>query len=204
MSEHVLDLLGAYLDGELYGEQLGKVVDHLEGCRICQEEARSLQALSAALQTAPMPELPAPERFAAQVALFLPRTPVEPAGRKALEFSWWLAPVGLILVWVFLSTTLLITNMVAAANDLGLLSSVSAWLNSSPGAEAYWSGTLSQFGLLAGEGLQWAERTEAVTRTTVPQFLWQVSIALLYLCWMAIWWVRHTRQGLGQPFESGS
>ena len=204
MSEHVLELLGAYLDGELHGGQLRKVETHLEECQSCREEVQSLQTLSAALQAAPLPGFPAPERLAAEVVLRLPRTPVKPVSRRALEIGWWMAPVGLILAWIFLSTTLLVSNVVTTANELGLLSSTSAWLVSSLQAEAYWSGTLGQFGFLAGNSLQWAERTESFTRIAVPQITWQVSIALLYLSWMAIWWARHTRQGPGQPFESGS
>ena len=142
----------------------------------------------------PLPDFPAPERLATDVALRLPRTPAKPMSRKALEFGWWVAPVGLLLTWIFLSTTLLLSNVVTTANELGLLSSASAWLVSGSPIEAYWSGTLGQFGLLAGESLQWAEATEAFTRTTLPQITWQVSIALLYLSWMAIWWARHTRQ----------
>jgi len=153
-----------------------------------------LQALSVTLQDAPLPEFPAPERFAAEVALQLPRAQVKPARQRALEFGWWLAPVGLILVWIFISTTLLVSNMIATVNELGLLSSTSAWLASGSGAGAFWSGTLGQMGLLAGDGLQWAEMTEVFTRNVLPQAVWQVSIGLLYLSWMAIWWARHTRQ----------
>jgi hypothetical protein len=204
MSEHVLELIGAYLDGELRGGQLRTVETHLEECQPCQAEFRTLQALSATLQAAPLPDFPAPERFAAEVALLLPREPVKPASRKALELGWWLAPVGLILAWVFLSTTMLVSNVVTAADGLGLLSGASAWLVSGSSVEAYWSGALGQFGFLSGNGLQWAELVEAFTRTTLPQIIWQASIAMLYLSWMAIWWARHTLQGLGQPFDSGS
>jgi len=194
MSDHILDLLGAYLDGELHGAQLRKVEAHLDECRSCLEEYQLQQALSVTLQDAPLPDFPAAERFATGVALRLPRTQVKPVRQKVLEFGWWLAPVGLILAWIFVSTTLLVSNMIATAEELGLLSSVSAWLVSGSGAGTYWSGTLGQIGLLAGNSLQWAEVTEAFTRNALPQAVWQVSIALLYLSWMAIWWARHMRQ----------
>jgi len=204
MSEHVLEWLGAYLDGELHGGQLRRLEAHLQGCQACQEELRSLSALSATLQTAPLPEFPALERFAMDVALLLPREPVKLARRKALEFGWWLAPVGLTLTWIFLSTTLLVSNAVTAANDLGLLSGASTWLNSAMGAEGYWSGALAQFGLLSGNSLQWAELMEIFTRTAIPLIAWQVSIALLYLSWIAIWWARQTRRTTSGAFDSGS
>lgn len=204
MSDHVLELLGAYLDGELRGGQLRKVEAHLGECQACLEEYYALQALSLALHDAPAPEFPASEHLAANVALRLPRKPVKPISQRALEVGWWLAPVGLIAIWIFLSTTSLVSNVVTTANALGLLSSASAWLVSGSPVEAYWSGTLGQFGFLPGDSLQWAEMTEAFTRTTVPQITWQVSIALLYLSWMAIWWARHTRQKPGEAFDNGS
>ena len=95
MSDHVLELLGAYLDGELHNGQLRKVEAHLDECQTCQEEYQALQALSATLQEAPLPDFPSPERLAADVALRLPRKPVVPVRRKALELGWWLVPVGL-------------------------------------------------------------------------------------------------------------
>jgi len=204
MSDHILELIGAYLDGELHGGQLRQVETHLGECQSCREEVQSLQALSTALQAAPLPDFPTPERLAAEVALRLPRTPVKPMSRRALEVGWWLAPVGLILVWIFLSITLLIGNVVTITNQIGLLNSTVTQLVPDAPIGTYWSGTLGQFGLLTGDSLQWAEMTEAFTRTTLPPIIWQVSIALLYLSWMAIWWARHTLQGLGQPFDSGS
>jgi len=204
MSDHVLELLGAYLDGELHGGQLRKVEAHLEECQTCAEEYRALNALSVTLQSVRIPDFPAPERFAADVALRLPRTPVKPMNRRALEFGWWLAPVTLVLVWVFISTTILVGDVLSTANEFGLLDSASALLTSSSSAGANWSGTLGQFGILTGNSLQWAEMTETFTRNTVLPIVWQVSIALLYLSWLAIWWARHTRQGNGTPFDSGS
>lgn len=194
MSDHILELLGAYLDGELHGGQLRKVETHLEECRTCLEEYQALQALSVTLQDMPLPDFPAPERLAVEVSLRLPRSPVKPVRHKALEVGWWLAPVGLMLTWIFLSTTSLVSNVITTVNELGLLSSASTWLAAGSTAEAYWSGALGQFGLLAGDSLQWAGMTEIFTRTAIPQVIWQVSIALLYLSWMAIWWARHTRQ----------
>lgn len=203
MSDHVLELLNAYIDGELRGGQLRKVEAHLDECQSCLEEYYSLQALSATLLAAPVPDFPAPERFAAEVALRLPRNPVKPMRSRALEIGWWLAPVGLIVTWIFVSTTILVSNVITAAGDFGLLDSASAWLVAGSSGANY-SAFLGQFGLLTGNSLEWAEMTEAFTRTNVSQIFWQVSIALLYLSWLAIWWARHTRQGFGRPFDSGN
>jgi hypothetical protein len=203
MSDHVLDLLGAYIDGELHGGQLRKVEAHLDECSSCMEEYYSLKALSATLHAAPLPDFPTPERFAAEVALRLPRTPVNPMRNRALEIGWWLVPVGLVVAWIFVSTTILLSNMVAAAGDFGLLNSTSAWLAAGSSGANY-SAFLGQFGLLSGNSLEWAAMIEALTRTNVLQIFWQVAIAMLYLSWLAIWWARRTRQGHGRPFDSRS
>jgi len=202
MSDHILEQLGAYLDGELHGRDLRKAEVHLAECVTCQEEYVSLTALSSVIQEVPLPEFPSPEKLAADMALLLPRKPVLPMRDKALEFGWWLAPIGLIAIWIFISTTNLVSGAITFANMLGILTETSAWLASGSAPEAYWSAALGQFGFLSGSNLRWAEMAEAITRTTIPQIVWQVSIATLYLSWIAIWWARHTRQGLGQPLES--
>lgn len=202
MSDHILEQLGAYLDGELQGRNLHKVEMHLDECLSCQEEYASLEILSATLQEAPLPDFPSPADFTANLALRLPRKPVIPIQDKAMEFGWWLAPIGLIAIWIFISTTNLVSGAITIANTLGILTDTSAWLASGSAPEAYWSAALGQFGFLSGNNLQLAEMAEEITRITIPQIVWQVSIATLYLSWMAIWWARHTRQGLGHPFES--
>jgi predicted anti-sigma-YlaC factor YlaD len=203
MSDHVLDLLGAYIDGELHGGQLRKVETHLDECPTCLEEYYAIQALSATLHAAPIPDFPASERFAAEVALRLPRTPVKPMRNRALEIGWWLAPVGLAITWIFVNTATLLSNVVTAAGNFGLLNSTSVWLAAGSSGANY-SAFLGQFGLLAGNSLQWAEAIEALTRTNTAQIFWQVAIAVLYLSWLAIWWARRTHQGYGQSFDSGS
>lgn len=203
MSDHILESLGAYIDGELQGAQLRKVEAHLDECQSCLEEYYALQALSTTLHTAPVPDLPLPERFAADVALRLPRAPVKPVRAKALEVGWWLVPVGLVVVWIFVSTTILVSNVITAAGGFGLLDSTSAWLIAgSPGAE--YSAFLGQFGLLEGGNLEWFTFSESFSRTIVTSIFWQVSIAMLYLSWFAIWWARHTRQEPGRVADSGS
>jgi predicted anti-sigma-YlaC factor YlaD len=204
MSDHILELLGAYLDGELHGRQLHNVEEHLTACESCRAELASLQALSGILQEAPAAEFPSADRFPSHVTLRLARRPVTPIQRKALEIGWWMIPVGLLMAWIFINTTSLVSNMVSAANEVGLLNGASAGLFTDAADETYWSGTLGQFGLLSGDSLQWAERTESFSRTAIPEIAWQVAIALLYLCWIAIWWARRTHQELGQLLESGS
>ena len=199
--KHILELLGAYLDGELHGRELKKVETHLGECQICAEEYASLESLSEILQEAPLPEFRSPERFAADVALRLPRKAATPIRSRVLEVGWWLAPIGLMVIWVFLNTTNLVSETLLIANQFGLLNSTATSLISGASPDAIWSARLGNFGFLAGNNLQWAGTIEAFTRTTASQVLWQLSIAILYLVWIAVSWVRHEHRGFGQSVE---
>src|ERR671910_2535978 len=198
MSKHVTEFLNTYLDGELHGSRLHQVEDHLMECEACQAEFDALQAVSQLLQEVPTPDFTPPERFAAQVSLRLPHSkPVAP-GRKALEIGWWMIPVGLLAAWVFINTTFLVDDMLSVANNFGLLTSVSDWMAFGTSNAANWSTTLGQFGVLRGNTLDFAVFTETFTRTSLPQLILHISISLLYLSWIAIWWARRRHQEYGQ------
>ena len=201
MSNHITEWLSSYLDGELHGRQLDHVEEHLAECKTCQAALKSLKSLSGLLHEVPAPEFTSPERFASQVGLRLSHGQTPATRRAVLEMGWWMIPVGLLAIWIFISTTTLVSDVVSTANNFGLFSSVSDRLVSVPSSEVYWAATLGQIGILSGNSLQWAEMTEAFTRTTVPQIIWQASIALLYLSWIAIWWARNQRQAHGQLLE---
>ncbi|MCE9647088.1 MAG: zf-HC2 domain-containing protein [Chloroflexi bacterium] len=191
MSNHMTEWLNAYLDGELKGGRLHQMETHLAGCLECQAELQSMQNLSSLLHEVPAPEFMSPDRFAAQISLRLPHEHPPVLKRKAQEVGWWMIPVSLMMLWLFLNTSILVSEVVSTANGFGLLSGVPAWVVTNPSAGAIWTGTLGEFGLLSGNSLQWAEFTEAFTRSRLPQIIWQAAIALLYLSWIAIWWARH-------------
>ena len=201
MSNHITEWLNAYLDGELQGSRLDQVEAHLAECDSCQMELASLEKLSDVLQEVPAPEFIPSERFAAQVSLRLPHAKPASSKRKALEIGWWMIPVGLLGLWVVLNTSFLVSDMLSVANSVGLLPSVSNPITFVTFDAAGWSARLGQFGVLSGNALDVAASTEAFTRTSLPQISLQVSIALLYLSWIAIWWARHRRQEHGQLLE---
>ena len=108
------------------------------------------------------------------------------------EIGWWMIPVGLMAVWVFISTAILFGNMVSVADSFGLLGdTASAWISSPSGTPAV-TARLVQFGVLSADSLQWAERSESYTRNVFPEIVWQVAVALLYIIWLVVWWARHT------------
>ncbi len=204
MSNHVTELLNVYLDGELRGSRLHHVEAHLAECEVCQAELETLQRLSGLLQEVPAPEFVSPERLATQVSLRLPHSKPAASGKKVLEIGWWMIPVGLLAVWVLIGASFLVSDIVSVANRFGLLISVSDWMRFGSWNGAGWSTTLGQFGVLSGNALDFAASTESFTRTSLWQIGLQTSIALLYLSWIAIWWVsyqRHPRQQHGQLRE---
>jgi len=202
MSDHVTEWLNAYLDGELKSNRLQHVEEHLAECEACQAELDSLQGLSALLHEIPAPEFPSPERFATQVNLLLPQKRTSTPRSQFLEVGWWMIPVGLLAVWVFISTAALLGDAMSVAKNFGILDNITASFISAPSDAAEVTTTLGQLGMLKGNNLQWAETTENFTRNAWTQIVLQVSVALLYLSWFAIWWARHTRQ-MNEPLLEG-
>jgi anti-sigma factor RsiW len=195
MSEHVMELLNAYLDRELRGSHLQQVEAHLAECQVCREELEALARISSLVREIPAPEFMPVERFTAQVNLRLPLRRTGPPQSRLREAGWWMIPVGLLVAWVFVSTAFFVSDVLSAAGNMGLLASVSDWMTFDSASQADWSALLGQVGALSGERLGWAILTEAFTRTSLLQIILQASIALLYLSWMAIWWTRRQRQG---------
>lgn len=205
MSEqHITQWLNAYLDGELSSNLVRLVETHLVECQACREEFKSLRQLSGILQEAPLPEQISPGRFASQVALRLPPRPVAPIRHKALEVGWWLVPVGLMTLWIFIHITFTLSDWLSTASNFGLVNNAAGLVLTISPEAARITPTLGEFGLLGGSNLEWATWSESFTRTIFSQFTWQVSIAILYLSWIVIWWARRKPKGIGQPFEAGS
>jgi anti-sigma factor RsiW len=202
MSNHVTEWLNAYRDGELQGNRLQHVEEHLATCAVCQNELDALQSLSGLLQEVPLPDFPSPERFATQVNLLLPQKRTSPPNSRLFEIGWWLIPVGLLAMWVFISTAALLGDAVSVAKNFGILDSTTASFISAPSETVEVTSTLGQFGVLQGNNLQWAETTEGFTRGLFPQIILQVAVALLYVTWFAVWWARHTRQ-MNEPLLEG-
>jgi predicted anti-sigma-YlaC factor YlaD len=201
MSDHVSEWLNAYHDGELHGNRLHHVEEHLAECKLCQAELESLEGLSNLLHAVPTPEFVPVGRFATQVNLRLPREQTAVGRKQIFEIGWWMIPVGLVGAWIFVVTSTALGDVLSAANHFGLLSGLSGWISTGPLNDVYLSASLGQAGVLSGSSLNWAETTETLTRISLPQITLQISIALLYLSWIAIWWARHTRQGHGPALE---
>ncbi len=189
MPDHKFELLNAYLDGELTSAQCQNLESHLEDCPECQAELESLASLAGMLAEAPLPIFTEPEQFAADLAPKLPRQPKARAASARIIFNekWWLMPVGLLLVWGVFSAVTWGSTFMGAVNIFGLDTDLS--LRSSISASAL----LGQIGLIKPDVLAWLIPSEAFLRQFFSQLGWQLSFAMLYLSFMALWWAQNNR-----------
>ena len=199
MKEHATHWLGAYLDGELRGLRLRWVESHLEECAVCGRELEALVRLRTLLLESPAMEAATPpERFVAQVALRLPHRQEQPPAQRALELSWRMVPVGLLLTLAFVQTAFTIAGVLQVALSMGLGGDVAALLlPSSAGGQSFpdlaglsqaslASAVWSMMGLVqAGGALAWLP---------VLYFTALVVIGVLYWSWLATWWARRRHQ----------
>ena len=113
MSDHELDWIGAYHDGELHGDRLRWVEAHLHTCADCQAELERLQDLRVRLQAnPPMPARTPPEQFVAQVQLRLPPRSAPVPGRQRVRQAagLWL-PLGALALWAFGQAVLVVSGL---------------------------------------------------------------------------------------------
>jgi hypothetical protein len=196
MSEHITQWLGAYHDGELRGAHLRQVENHLAECAECQSELEGMQGLSALLhETAPAGEFLPTERFVANLTLNLPRQPESAQPRKALEIGWWLVPVGLLGTWVFIQITFSLSSAVLFAADAGLLGSNLSWLQGNPPQMSWFALATNllggQVGVTGQVALSALNDAHLFVTQLTGSLLPQILLAVLYLGWLAAWWLRH-------------
>lgn len=198
MIEHVTHLLGAYHDGELRGKRLKDVEDHLATCKSCQGELEQLKALSSLLMQNPAPsDLTSEDRFIAQVTLRMPRNPEEPALKKAFDFSWHAAPLGILGVWAIMQSLLLVSGILFLLIRLGFnLEPMSDFLSPPSGGLG-----LGMFFGFEGEGIGELGRTALGILGDGGPLGWglmlylalMLILGLAYCSWIASWWVRQRK-----------
>jgi anti-sigma factor RsiW len=197
--KHVTELLNAYYDGELRGRKLDRVASHLEHCPECQQALAELDALSALLQSDPLPQISTtPEQFTAQVGLRLPRRTQAEAPRESvrgrLGKRWMLMPVGVMLMVWFIQAVAWVTNLLTGIEWLGINPNAVSWLV--PAAPAPSSPLAS-----------------TVIGALVPELSFNINLFLMvflplatagfYLAWLAWWWINQ-EDSLGIEQTAGS
>jgi hypothetical protein len=196
MANHATEWLGAYYDGELHGARLHQVEQHLAECAACQAELDEIRALSALLQEpAFKPDYHLTERFAAILALRLPRRSEQPHARRALKIGWWLIPVGLLGIWLFIDITLLLSSVVSLAANSGLLGENLAWLQAGPPQMSWFATAMRLFGDPLGapgrEILALLNDANLFIAQIARMWIPQVIVALFYCGWLLAWWLIH-------------
>jgi hypothetical protein len=120
-----------------------------------------------------------------------------------LEFGWWLVPFGVLGTWVFLQITFSLTSVALTAANAGLLGSNLAWLQgNSP--QMVWFATLNdlfgnQLGVTGTTLLSALNRTEVLVMQWSGWIFGQVLLAVLYLGWLAAWWLKSHPQATQNP-----
>jgi len=208
--EHVLDLLEAYHDGELHGRQLRRVEEHLAQCKMCREELASLEAFSALLQESPSAEeglrphqkrLMRGDQFVSQVVLRLPRRSEQAVPRsgkmmrRALETGWRLIPVGLFgtlafvqALFIVMAGVLLAQSLPATANWLSPVVVPAAGGSLWDSAQCFASNSVIEAVLCL------ANYVDPLVWPVLLGIVVFVVIGLLYVSWLASWWIRSTSQ----------
>lgn len=199
MNEHVTHLLGAYHDGELQGKRLKDVQKHLADCDFCQDELDQLSELSKLLVTAPSPtNLSLEDTFVSQVVLRMPRKPSEPVVKRVFNLGWQAAPIGILGVWAFVQSLLMVSGILFLLMRLGFELDPLTDLVAQPSSGfnlgllfAFEGNNIGDLGstavetLLNGGPLGWS--------STLYLALVLV-LGLLYASWMASWWVRQRQK----------
>lgn len=201
MIEHVTHLLGAYHDGELRGKRLNDVEDHLATCKSCQGELDQLTALSSLLlQNPASSDMTSEDRFVAQVALRMPRRPEEPTIKRVFNFGWRAAPVGILGVWAFVQSLLIVSGILFLLLRLGFNLEPMTGLLSPPSGGL----SLGMFLGFEGEGIGELGRAALEVLGNGGPLGWgpmlylalMLILGLFYSSWIASWWVRHRQKQL--------
>ncbi len=204
MADHVTEWLGAFHDGELHGARLRHVEGHLAECATCQAELNEIQTLSTLLQnTSSIGDFLPSERFVANLALSLPRQPEQPQSRNAFKIAWWLIPVGLLGIWLFIEITYSLSSVVTLAADAALLSGNFVWLRGNPLQMQWFATAMNLFGNQLGAGgreiLSVLNDANLFTTQLARLLIPQAILAASYLGWLFSWWLRHQQQPSQKP-----
>jgi predicted anti-sigma-YlaC factor YlaD len=201
MSDHIIAYLDAYHDGELNPRQVQSIESHLAVCPTCREAYLAIENLSAALQEYQTPKFPAADLIASQVALCLPREQAIPVRRKILKIGWWMIPVALLSAWVSLGITGLVNNLLMAAEQMRWLDPASVFVVPSFRFESFFSMFVNFLVSMLPTTMHWVPISENFIRPVLFNLFWHISIAILYLSWIAIWWTQQANQRSGQSIN---
>jgi hypothetical protein len=186
----------AYYDGELNALQAARVEAHLTKCALCRDELAALRSLAVILQAVPgAPIESSNERFAAQVALRLPRRPQHTPVQQALLTGWRLVPVLVVGAWLFVQTAMLLTAGITALLALGIgTETLGAVVLAPGGAGPGWAVELAELLVVMGApgAASYIRQVSDVldgllNAVSVTSLLAPLLTSLAILSWLATW-----------------
>jgi len=203
MADHVSEWLGAYHDDELHGARLRQVERHLTECNACQAKLDEIRSISNLLHSfEPVEDFLSAERFAANLALRLPRQGEPAPTHPALKTAWWLVPIGVLGIWLCVAITQSLSSLLTLGVDSGLLNGNLARLGGNPSQMDWFATALDLFnGQLGGLGLEiltWLNDANLFLVQLVGNLMPYVILGVGYLVWLAFWWLRDQ----GQPSQN--
>lgn len=183
---HVVDWLEAYLDGELSPARRQAVEAHLAGCAECQLQRDELRSLSALLQSWPrMSSSRPPRRFLAELRRSAVGPPAPFGLQQALGWAWRAAPLALLLALVMVYTLTSLATALAAVPGVELAARQGAAALSLAPPLADLAGDP-----LVGLGVDVIGWFFPLHWSGLTGLAAMAAIGLLYLAWLASWWVR--------------
>ncbi len=185
MNGHLEAWIDAYLDGELSVTHKRQADAHLAQCQSCRDLLAKRVSLTALLRGFPSANGLKPEaRFVAEVDLQLkPRREAPRLRSQVMHLSWQFFPVALLLALAFVQTVSTLSSVVGVipgANQI--LASRATFLPESPVLPGEVSNLLNILGVF--NTLNWNLFTGMAA---------VLMISLIYVCWLAGWWVWNRR-----------
>jgi hypothetical protein len=206
MSDLVKTKLGAYMDGELSRRDILEVETHLETCQTCRDELEKLRSISHMLRAAPQPEFTSALDFRAQLMLQLPRRDAVSHAAPNNNLLVWMAPVIVLVVWIFIQVTLGLSTLLLLARQAGFLNGAADWITQSSHQLLWFSTAQSVIGGGLGSdgltGLNFLNDAGMFVKNMVTLLLWQVGIALLYWGALTLMWLNKVKM-LWNSFTTG-
>jgi hypothetical protein len=203
MSDHIIEWLGAYHDGELGASAARRIEAHLAECTACRAALDETRGLSDLLQAdVPNAEFLSPDRFAANLALNLPRRAAgpqaEPQPRSAGRIAWWMIPVSLLALLLMIEVTLAIGSAVTVVADSGLFGENLGWLQGNPVRMSWFSSVIGLFGDRLGApgfvSLSILNDANVLIAQLVKPLIIQALPAAAYLGWLLAWWLNSSEK----------